>query len=206
MPPSPSPRKPPQPTPGPDPVSPVAFDQVDPMDQADSSSPTALPDLITPPAKPATAAAGGAKASGSGSPATAPANPSKPTTTSSFPASFDNAGFRKLFRECVGTLGNAANERLTRTEDARAAGVWVADDHDKEDIGDPLGNLAVRRLGLAKWKNVEDLEDVVNLLAATGAYVMANVNKLVELGRKRRQAHLAQHIRADQAAENGATS
>jgi len=101
-------------------------------------------------------------------------------------------------------VGSVANERLTRTEEARNAGVWIADEDDEKDIGDPLGNIAIRRLELAKFKNVEDLEDVVHLIAAGGAYVVANVKKLMALSRARRARMLAQHARVDEDGEAAA--
>lgn len=194
-----SPRQNPTTKASPEPVSPVGFLPVDPMETG--SSPSLPPALTTPPAKPETTAAAGVKPSVPDSPGPERATQATKTTNSSPASVFDAPALRRLFREAVGTVGSVANERLTRTEEARDAGVWLADEDDERDIGDPLGNIAIRRLGLARWKNIEDLEDVVHLIAAGGAYLMANINKLVDLGRARRRRMLAAHAQVPQ--ENG---
>lgn len=119
--------------------------------------------------------------------------------------SFDTSGWRKLFRELIGAIGATLNERATRGADVRDAGVWLTDEHDRQDIGDPVGNIAVRRLELKQWKNIEDAEDIAALVPAVGAYVMANWRKLNEVWRQRHRNRQAEHARvADD--QNGATS
>lgn len=196
MPPSSKPAKPTTTTADSRPASPVGFLPLDPMSELAGSSPSPTTAPTTRPGRPATEADAGASRFESGSPAPTPATPS--TTTRSFsPASFDTAGWRKLFREAVATVGALANDRLVRSPEARDAGVWLADENDKADIGDPAGAIAGRHLGLLNLKNVDDLEDLVKLITAAGAYVMANVNRLVELGRAKRASRLAQHARPD---------
>lgn len=94
-------------------------------------------------------------------------------------------------------MGNIANEKLTRDELARDRGLWLTDSNDQADIGDPVGAIAVRHLGMAKLKNVEDLEDLVQLAGAGVAYVSANVRKLFEIARERRLIRLRAHMHAN---------
>ncbi|HEY3923424.1 MAG TPA: hypothetical protein VGL75_02600 [Acidothermaceae bacterium] len=204
------PLEPPLPPPNPfEPASPVTFAGRDPMATPLSpSSPSK--GRTTRPSKPATAAASGVKASPSSS--TAASNASAATTekTSStastdrdaraFPA-LDASKFQRVFRELVGAFGNVANEKLTRDDLARDRGLWLTDSDDQADIGDPVGAIAVRHLGMAKLKNVEDLEDLVQLAAASVAYVSANVRKLFEISRERRLIRLRAHVHANPQAE-----
>lgn len=102
-----------------------------------------------------------------------------------------------MFRELVGATGNIANEKLTRDQLARDRGLWLTDANDQADIGDPVGAIAVRHLGMAKLKNVEDLEDLVQLAGAFVAYVSANVSKLFEIARERRLIRLRAAVHAN---------
>lgn len=187
-----------------EPASPVSFAGRDPMAVPPSPS-SKSKGRTTPPSKPETAAGNGARASQSNSTAASNANAAtteKISSTASTKAlALDASKFQRVFRELVGALGNVANEKLTRDELARDRGLWLTDTNDQADIGDPVGAITVRHLGMAKLKNVEDLEDLVQLAGASVAYVSANVRKLFEIARERRLIRLSAAVHANPQSE-----
>jgi hypothetical protein len=86
----------------------------------------------------------------------------------------------------VGGLSELANENLTRSDEARDAGVWTTTDTQDADIGDPLGSIAARHLSLGKLAESPDAEDLVKVIAATAAYLTAQIKLLLQIRRNRR--------------------
>jgi len=94
--------------------------------------------------------------------------------------------------------GAVANQNLTRDELERDdVGLWIADEDDAANIGDPLANLAARRGGVAGAAANPDLGDIIAMLVGLAVYVSKQLQKLQAV-RQYRRAKAAQGVHEPQ--------
>jgi hypothetical protein len=121
----------------------------------------------------------GADSSGGG-------NETKTATTGRSRTSFNSAAIQDLTRTLVGGSASLAHDRFARSDEAQAAELWLTTDAQDAAIGDPLANIAARRISLTKLADSKDAEDIIQLVAATAGYLTQQLRKLQTILRERR--------------------
>jgi hypothetical protein len=162
-------------------VGPLGFLPVDPMEV---SSPPSTPGLTTRPTRPEQGPGSGENPSepGSGTDASATKTP----TSGRSRTSFDSSAIRDLTRTAVGGAAFLAHDKLVKSDEARAAELWLTTDEQDAAIGDPIANIAARRINLGKLADSKDAEDIIQLVAATAGYLTQQLRKLTSILRDRR--------------------
>jgi len=104
---------------------------------------------------------------------------------------------RQLLRDAVQTMGEALHLWLTTSQIERDMDLYIAEDDDKQHIGDPLASIARRRLG----DNFAspDVADLIKAGIGVLAYAQKNVHRKITIWRAVRK-HQAMHT------ANGAAS
>jgi hypothetical protein len=86
---------------------------------------------------------------------------------------------QKLARGGVAVAGEKAHELLATTEGQRDVGLYLTDEKDQANIGDPLGSIASRHQGIGKEVN-PDVKDLLSALVGLFAYGTKQINKRSE--------------------------
>lgn len=98
----------------------------------------------------------------------------------------DKSSISEIARNAVLVASKFVHDRLARTEEERAADVWIAEQRDQAQIGDPLASIAARHGAPASAVS----PDVAELIAAgigLVAYFAKNAAKAWEIRRGRRR-------------------
>lgn len=113
-------------------------------------------------------------------------------SSSSGSIKLDKGSVAEILRQGIYVASGFIHNVLARTEDEQAAGVWLADDGDQKQIGDPLAAVAARH-GVP----VDGGADVADLIAAglgAVAYVSKNAAAAWKIRRGRRRLAAADPI------------
>lgn len=109
---------------------------------------------------------------------------------------------RDAARKTVRGAGVLAHKYLTRDEVDRFVGLYLTDEEDERDIGDPLGKIVKRHAPLGDAGNA-DVIDGLNALAGLVVYAFKQVDRIRAAAKVRRQlaaeaaAHQDEHDQQD---------
>lgn len=84
-------------------------------------------------------------------------------------------GLRDTFRNGVILVSHQANQYLARTEAQRELELYLADDQDAENIGDPLARIVGRREGLGQVS--PDTADLMAAMMGLAGYATKQIQK-----------------------------
>lgn len=93
---------------------------------------------------------------------------------------------KRLARNGVLLVGSRAHEWFARTEGQIRAGLYLADEEDAENIGDPLANIAARRTGISS--DNPDVNDAIAGLIGFGNYLVKQFVRATVAARVDREA------------------
>jgi hypothetical protein len=137
---------------------------------------------ITPPA---TSEDLGGSASEPGWPSDEPTDRSESDPTSSRGSSgnplakLGKATAQKSAAKAVLIAGGMAHRIAARTEAQQAAGLYLADEEDARNIGDPIGSLVARRGGVAGKAVSPDVADLIEALMGLANYISKQLSKML---------------------------
>lgn len=93
-------------------------------------------------------------------------------------------GLRESIKGAIHTIGGVAHQLLTREgTPERDAGLYLPDDDDVKNIGEPLAGLASRRL--PEGATNPDATDLIGLVVGVAGYLVKQAAKRAELARQR---------------------
>lgn len=98
---------------------------------------------------------------------------------------------RELTRKGVLAAGEVAHESLARDEAARYVGLWLTDDVDAENIGDPLARIINRHNPVSDITGDTDAADGIAALAGLAVYAFRQFDRWRGARRLRRVARVA---------------
>jgi hypothetical protein len=104
----------------------------------------------------------------------------------------EKAVFKEVCRGAVVTITELVHDNLARTEAAKAAGIWLADEKDEKGIGDPLARIAERHAD--PIAGTPDLADLIAAAIAGIVYGSKNIRKLLKVRRELRRATVEQPL------------
>jgi hypothetical protein len=110
----------------------------------------------------------------------------------------NGVGLRDTFRNGVILASAQAHNYLTRTQAQREVGLYLADDQDAENIGDPLARIAQRREGLGQVS--PDTADLMAAFMGLAGYATKQIQRQAVASKVMDRADATQTIPGDEAA------
>lgn len=110
-----------------------------------------------------------------------PPDENDPSDGTSSPAStqvanpLNSEGLRDVFRGGVMIAGHQAHEYLARTDGQREVGLYLAEEDDAANIGDPLARVAARHQGVGKV--TPDTADLLSAMVGLTRYATKQITR-----------------------------
>jgi len=103
------------------------------------------------------------------------------------PIKLGKRSFAEIARGVVASASLYVHGFFARTEAAQQSGVWIADENDQAQIGDPLAAIAARH-GVPATAGSKDTADLISAAVGLAAYLAKNIKLALALRAHARRA------------------